>query len=104
MPQWAGSDRRERLPANWSSIRRRIFRRDGNRCTHRDEAGERCAEPATDVDHIFRGDNHQDSNLTSLCDWHHQRKSSKEGAEAKAAQWRKNNRKFRRTESHPGLL
>jgi hypothetical protein len=40
------------LPADWPRIRARVLRRDGNRCTHRDQYGERCEELATDVDHI----------------------------------------------------
>ncbi len=104
MPRWEGSDRRQRLPADWDKIRRRILRRDGHRCTHRDEYGKRCEEPATDVDHIVAGDDHREANLTSLCGWHHQRKSSREGALAKAKARRRADRKFRRTEDHPGLL
>jgi len=34
---------------------------------------------ATDVDHIIPGDNHDEWNLTSLCSWHHLRKSSADG-------------------------
>lgn len=104
MPGWEGSDRRSRLPANWTSLRRKILRRDGGRCTHRDQYGERCAEPATEVDHIVAGDDHRESNLRSLCEWHHQRKSSQEGAAGRAATWRRNNRKFRRSDPHPGLI
>lgn len=104
MPQWSGSDRRSRLPADWVRIRARILKRDGYRCTHLDDLGERCAEPASDVDHVLRGDDHRDVNLTSLCGWHHRQKSSREGAAAKAANWRRQNAKFRRTEEHPGLL
>ena len=103
MGQWQGSDRRARLPANWTAIRKHIFRRDGYRCTWRHE-GVRCEEPATDVDHIRPGDDHSDANLRSLCDWHHQKKSSREGGAARAVVWQRNNRKFRRSEPHPGLL
>lgn len=105
MPQWHGSDRRERLPSNWSTVRKRVLRRDDNRCTHRNpDTGVRCAEVATDVDHIIAGDNHSMENLTSLCDWHHQRKSSREGAAALLAKRRAHEKKYRRTEKHPGLL
>lgn len=104
MPQWAGSDRRSRLPANWASIRSRVLRRDGSQCTAVSHDGVRCAEPATDVDHIVAGDDHREANLRSLCGWHHQRKSSAEGAAALARKRRANDRKFRRTEDHPGLL
>lgn len=104
MPQWEGSDRRQRLPANWPTLRRRVLRRDGGRCTALDRAGARCAEPATDVDHIVAGDDHREANLTSLCGWHHQRKSSREGAAALAAKRRRIAKRFQRTEAHPGLL
>lgn len=104
MSQWQGSDRSSRLPADWAKIRRRVFKRDGYRCVETMQDGTRCPEPAEECDHIRRGDDHRDENLRSLCSWHHQRKSSSEGAQAKAAIWRKNNRKFRRAETHPGLL
>jgi 5-methylcytosine-specific restriction protein A len=104
MPNWSGSDRRQRLPANWAQIRRRILRRDEGRCTERDQYGKRCEEAATEVDHIIAGDNHDEANLRSLCSWHHARKSGQEGAAAKAAIRRRHDRKFRRTEGHPGLL
>lgn len=105
MPNWEGSDRRDRLPPDWNTrIRPRILRRDGHRCTARHTGGAHCPEPATDVDHIIPGDDHRDENLTSLCQWHHQRKSSREGAAARAAQWRRHNRRYRRTEGHPGIV
>lgn len=104
MPNWEGSDRRSRLPADWPKIRRRVLRRDGGQCTALDQAGARCVELATDVDHIEPGDNHSPSNLGSLCDWHHKQKSSREGAAAYAAKRRALEKKFRRTEQHPGLL
>ncbi|PHQ49467.1 HNH endonuclease [Streptomyces cinnamoneus] len=101
---WSTSDRRARLPANWPQIRIRILRRDGHRCTARDQYGVRCSELATDVDHIQPGDDHREANLTSLCGWHHRVKSSREGAAAQAAARRHARRRFRRTERHPGLL
>lgn len=104
MSGWAGSDRRQRLPKDWATRRRRVLRRDGNRCAERDQYGERCSEQATEVDHIEPGDDHRESNLRALCSWHHQRKSSREGGQARAIQRRKSDQKFRRTEPHPGLL
>ncbi|MEU9126596.1 hypothetical protein AB0D08_00515 [Kitasatospora sp. NPDC048540] len=56
------------------------------------------------MDHIVPGDDHREANLRSLCGWHHRAKSSREGAVAKAAARRRQDRKFRRTEGHPGLL
>ncbi|GIE98943.1 hypothetical protein Ari01nite_64080 [Paractinoplanes rishiriensis] len=104
MSGWEGSDRRARLPANWPAIRRRILRRDAHRCTARTVYDERCSEPATDVDHIEPGDDHRDANLRSVCEWHHRRKSGREGAAARAAVWRRNQSKYRRSEAHPGLV
>ncbi|QES29195.1 HNH endonuclease [Streptomyces venezuelae] len=104
MPSWSSSDRRFRLPPDWPQIRKRILRRDGHRCTARDNYGVRCAELATDVDHIIPGDDHREPNLQSLCGWHHRVKSSREGGAAKAAVRRRHERRFRRTEDHPGLM
>jgi 5-methylcytosine-specific restriction enzyme A len=104
MSGWANSDRRQRLPDNWPSIVRRIKRRDGNQCREIMPNGVRCPEVGTDVDHVIPGDDHRDSNLRLLCEWHHQRKSSREGGQAAAKKRRKNATKFRRDEAHPGLL
>ncbi|MBV1856667.1 HNH endonuclease [Catellatospora tritici] len=80
---WEGSTRRVRLPADWPARRARVLTCDGHRCTASDD-GTRCTRAATDVDHVHRGDNHDDTNLTSLCGWHHARKSSAEGNAARA--------------------
>lgn len=104
MPNWANSGRREELPKNWTQIRDRILRRDGHCCTYRNDYGERCHEPATDVDHIRPGSDHREHNLRSLCDYHHKQKSGAEGAAARAANRKRIAKRFRRNESHPGLL
>ena len=104
MPNWQGSDRRDRLPPDWPKIRARILRRDGRRCTVRNVDGVRCGELATDVDHVKPGDDHRDANLRAVCQWHHRRKTGREGAAARAAAWRRNNSKYRRSEAHPGLV
>lgn len=59
---------------------------------------------ATDVDHIRPGDDHSYANLRALCSWHHQKKSSSEGGEAKAFAQRRIAKRFLRVEQHPGLL
>jgi hypothetical protein len=99
--KWANSNRRARLPANWETeIRPRVLHRAGGRCEHT-LRGQRCPHPATDVDHIHRGDDHRDSNLRALCDWHHRQKSSREGVDARATL----KAKLRRpAERHPGLI
>jgi len=105
--QWATSDRRQRLPDDWEKRRVRVLRRDGYRCTERvtvTGGTEQCPERATDVDHIRPGDDHSDGNLRALCSWHHQKKSSAEGGRAYAARRRQIARRFRRVETHPGLL
>jgi 5-methylcytosine-specific restriction endonuclease McrA len=99
MPGWQNSDRRSRLPRDWPVRRRRILTRDGGTCTQvREDTGRRCNAPATDVDHVHPGDDHSDSNLTSLCGWHHRQKSSSEGGQANAA------RHLAPARKHPGVL
>jgi 5-methylcytosine-specific restriction protein A len=101
MPGWKNSNRRNQLPADWEKIRERTFRRDGYRCTAiRADTGNRCPDRATDCDHVDQSRNwdHSDENLTSLCSWHHDRKSSAEGGRAKAARYAAKKRR------HPGLL
>ncbi|MFI5840559.1 HNH endonuclease [Catenuloplanes sp. NPDC051500] len=101
---WEGSDRRDRLPADWPVIQRRILRRDGHRCTVIRSDGRRCRDKATEVDHIKRGDDHADDNLRAICTWHHARKSAREGGQAAAQKRREAANRFRRAEAHPGLL
>lgn len=98
---WKGSDRRDRLPDDWSSLRALVFARDGYRCRQILPDESRCPEAATDVDHVERGDDHRMENLQSLCDWHHKKKSGREGGQAAAAR-RPTQR--RRPERHPGLI
>lgn len=95
---WETSNRHADLPPDWRRLRRLILERDEHRCTWLTD-GERCTEPATDVDHIMRGDDHQPTNLRALCHWHHARKSASEG---NAARRRFNAR--RPADPHPGLM
>lgn len=98
---WSTSDRKERLPKDWARIRLRILRRDGYRCRHQQVPGApRCGRPANQVDHIIPGDDHRDANLQALCAWHHARKSSREGVEARAPR----PTRARPPEPHPGAL
>ena len=101
--QWQGSDRKHRLPKNWETLRKQVHRRDGSRCQVR-LSDRICGEPAIDVDHIRRGDDHRLENLRCICDWHHAKKSAAEGARAYNAALKKSKGKFRRTEQHPGML
>ncbi|WP_411123313.1 HNH endonuclease [Streptomyces sp. x-19] len=81
---WHGSSRRSRLPADWPVRRLSVLKRDGfqRRAILRD-TGARCTAPATDVDHIVPGDDHDPANLQALRRWHHAGKSSPEGAAAR---------------------
>jgi 5-methylcytosine-specific restriction endonuclease McrA len=76
---WTGSTRKARLPQGWEKLRQRILRRDGHRC-------EICGGPATEVDHILRGDDHSPSNLQALCHTCHLAKTL---AEAEAGRRRR---------------
>lgn len=95
---WEGSDRRSRLPYDWPRRRARVLRRDRWRCTALVD-GVPCGALATEVDHVERGDDHDERNLTSLCRHHHARKSGAEGAAARHA----HGSRARAPEPHPGL-
>lgn len=94
------TNRKERLPPDWDARRAWVLERDGHRCVALLLDGTRCRARATDVDHIHRGDNHDPTNLQSLCEWHHDRKSAMEGVAAR----RPRERSQRPPERHPGLL
>lgn len=74
---WAGSTRAARLPTNWKRTTKRILTRDHHRCYL-------CGAPATQVDHLEPGDNHDPANLAAICTTCHARKSSAEGRTARA--------------------
>lgn len=80
--RWAGSDRKARLPSDWDERRAFALRRDGWRCCAMTAYG-RCAQIATDVDHVQRGDDHSYANLQSLCAEHHRIKTAAEAVEAR---------------------
>lgn len=101
---WSTSDRRTELPPNWPLLRRRVLVRDRHRCTWRNDDGQACGAPATDVDHVRRGGDHSMENLRSLCTTHHRIKSSGEGWAERNRLIQANSRRFRRTEGHPGIL
>ena len=69
---WEGSTRAQRLPRNWRKIRGAVIARDGHRCV-------RCQRGTPmvrlEVDHITPGDNHNPSNLQTLCVECHKRKT-----------------------------
>ncbi|MFE6363004.1 HNH endonuclease [Streptomyces sp. NPDC057806] len=103
MTAWSGSRRREELPRNWESLRRRVIRRDGSQCTALHSDGTRCEQPGTDVDHVVPhslGGSDDMDNLALLCSWHHRHKSSSEGGQAAA---QKRVRTQRPRASHPAF-
>jgi 5-methylcytosine-specific restriction endonuclease McrA len=97
-PAWQGSNRRLRLPADWSKPggpRNRVLNRPGGRvCALK--LPDVCVGHATEVDHIKRGDDHSDSNLQPACQPCHARKSALEGAAARP-------REKRPPKAHPAL-
>lgn len=87
---WETSDRKDRLPSNWEALRQETLKTDGHRCVWpgrwaAKRGVKQCGEPATDVDHVRRGDDHSPSNLQSLCKWHHTQKTQSESAAARRA-------------------
>jgi 5-methylcytosine-specific restriction endonuclease McrA len=94
------SSRTTPLPKDWATIRRRILRRDDHTCTWADR-GQRCGQPATDVDHIGDPNDHSDGNLRALCSPHHRKRSASQGGTAAAARRIPRNRPQGK---HPGLL
>lgn len=92
------------LPKGWARIRARILRRDQHACQWPVITGGVCGEPANQVDHKINAaqgaDDHSETNLWSLCQWHHDRKT---GREASAVAHAKPPR-ARPAEAHPGLM
>lgn len=85
--------------AAWRKTRRFVLARDGHRCTWL-EGGRRCTNPATEVDHIREwadGGIDDPSNLRSLCEPHHYRKTAQH---ANLTRWA---RRQRPEQPHPGV-
>lgn len=71
---WESSNRRAELPPDWEKRKRRVKRRDGNRCVI-------CgSSDRLEVDHIDDPDDHSDENLQTLCHRHHMQKTQREAA------------------------
>jgi 5-methylcytosine-specific restriction protein A len=103
MPNWQGSDRRDRLPADWPLRRAFVLDRDGHSCRHiREDTGRPCGVPAHDVDHIRNNDDHGYHNLQALCEYHHRQKSGREGGLASGKS--RQRAKEARAPKHPGLI
>jgi 5-methylcytosine-specific restriction protein A len=100
LPQWKGSNRKSRLPADWERLRQVVLKRCGFRCEHLDN-GYRCNNTATDVDHIISGDDHSLVNLQGLCGPHH---LTKTGQEARALQLERKKLLRLPEEKQPGVI
>lgn len=91
------SGRTSALPRAWKMIRANVLRRDNWQCQWvREDTGELCLAPATDVDHIDDPENHKHSNLRSLCGYHHRQRTAQQGGLANAS-------KAKKPKSHPGV-
>lgn len=105
MTGWEGSSRRSELPADWHITQPRILARDGWQCQHRrEDTGRLCMLVARDVDHIVphsQGGGDEDSNLQALCEYHHGKKSGREGGTASGISRR--NKAAAAKPKHPGL-
>lgn len=77
---WSTSDRRARLPSNWSQLCREVKARAQGKCeaTHHDP---RCDGVGTDADHIIPGDHHDLANLQWLSSPCHRAKTARESAQ-----------------------
>lgn len=93
--KWQGSARRDRLPANWSTIRKRVLARD--------PICKICGiRPSTVCDHkVAMADDHRETALQGICKPCDKAKSSSEGHAGMAA--RRAEAKYE-VEPHPGLL
>lgn len=93
---WSSSNRRARLPSNWSRIRAEILARDVT-CVL-------CGvRPSTHCDHIVaKADLNGPKDLQGVCGPCHDRKSSAEGNAAQRANPRPGRK--RPDEPHPGVL
>lgn len=101
---WAGSERASQLPSNWKAIREKVFKRDGYRCKWKNVYGERCPSDAEECDHIGSNSDHSMENLRALCHYHHSLHTAEQSAVSRARKRARVRNKFRRAETHPGLI
>lgn len=95
---WSTSDRRERLPKNWNTIRKIKLHEANWKCQAK-QHHPRCDKTGTEVDHIIPGDDHSFENLQVLSKECHKAKTARETAARNKARSTK-----RAQEKHPGLL
>jgi 5-methylcytosine-specific restriction enzyme A len=78
IPAFINHNRQRRLPTDWNTRRNVVLRRDKHTCYV-------CGEKnATEVDHVINNDDHSLENLKAICRQCHQKKTSREGNQAKA--------------------
>lgn len=91
------------LPGNWGTLRVEVFKRDGWRCRAILPSGARCPRGRAtghplQCDHINGRNDHSMTNLQTLCETHHKRKTGREAFEARS---RRQGGAGRRGEEHP---
>lgn len=81
---WAGSNRRSTLPPWWSSLTKRILKRQP-RCQlaypgewHTSKGWVSCTKVSTEVDHIGDNENHSPRNLRGVCSTCHRRRTQEQ--------------------------
>lgn len=95
---WSTSDRRTRLPRDWSAIRRQVKARAHGLCEYAHHV-DACDGIGTDADHVRAGDDHTLNNLQWLSEPCHKHKTATETAARNHANAQL---KHKPTESHPG--
>ena len=105
---WETSERRKALPPDWPKLRARVLYEAGGRCESLWKNGRRCTDKAVAVDHVIphaEGGTDDRHNLKAICEWHHAKKSSAEGARANAIRLAKLRKSIQREpEKHPGSI
>lgn len=87
------------LPPDWGQRRMLVFRRDGRLCKLAYPGI--CTRAATEVDHIDGNDNHNLTNLRSVCHDCHGERTKQQAADGLRAAWAQTRVP---REKHPGLL
>lgn len=85
-PGWTNSTRKHQLPPDWQQRRQHVLETAQGHCQCQGCprcTGTPCTTPATDVDHIARGNDHSLTNLQALCTHCHRTKTAAEAAQAR---------------------